>query len=161
MANKRIYISCPIAVDKKVLVDFSKLVDAINGLTSCYWERGSIYDQNMFDTSDAYLFILPYNRFKADNSDLPIGLRRELLSAYKTGKKIFIGYITKSGEYTVYSAKTNGSDIEGIPGTTHEISSLVEKEFSDYFDYEQYLNPEKIKRNTNYSFDERALLMLQ
>jgi len=165
MANKRIYISCPIAVDEEVLDEFAELVDSIDGLTSYHWERGTRYDQRMFDTSDAYLFILPYNKFKASYHELPIGLKRELGVAYGTGKKIFVGYITKSGEFAIYSAKTNGNDIEGIPGTTNEISSLVgnvvtTKYNPTTFEETTYLNGEKVKTDTKYTFDERTLLML-
>jgi len=165
MANKRIYISCPIAVDEEVLDEFADLVDSIDGLTSYHWERGTRYDQKMFDTSDAYLFILPYNKFKAGNSELPIGLKRELDAAHKTGKKIFVGYITKSGEFAIYLASSNGYYIEGIPGTTHEISSMVDNVVTTKYDpttFEEttYLNGEKVKTDTNYTFDERALLML-
>ena len=165
MANKRIYISCPISVDEDVLDEFCDLVDSIYGLTSYHWERGSRYDQRMFDTSDAYLFILPNNKFKASYHDLPIGLKRELGVAYDTGKPIFVGYITKFGEYSIYSAKTNGCDIEGIPGTTNNISSLVGNVVTTKYDpttFEEttYLNGEKVMTDTKYTFDERALLML-
>jgi len=158
MANKRIYISCPIAVDEDVLDEFSELVNGIEGLTSYHWERGTRYDQRMFDTSDAYLFILPNNRFEANNTQLPIGLKRELEAAYKTGKKIFVGYQTKSGEKAIYSATTNGFHIGGIAGTTHEISSLVDNVLTTKYDPITF---GEIKGDTNYSFDERALLMLQ
>lgn len=165
MVNKRIYISCPIAVDEDVLDEFADLVDSIDGLTSYHWERGTRYDQRMFDTSDAYLFILPYNKFKASYHELPIGLKRELGAAYDTGKQIFVGYITKSGEFAIYSARTNGNDIEGIPGTTNEISSLVGDVVTTKYDpttFEEttYLNGKKVMTDTKYTFDERALLML-
>jgi hypothetical protein len=158
MVNKQIYISCPITVDEDVLDEFVELVDGIEGLTSYHWERGTIYSQRMFDTSDAYLFILPNNRFEANNTQLPIGLKKELEAAYKTGKKIFVGYQTKSGEKAIYSATTNGFHIGGIAGTTHEISSLVDSDVVTT-KYDPITFGE-IKGDTNYSFDERALLML-
>lgn len=161
MANKRIYISCPISVDEDVLDRFAEVVEDIDGLSEYHWERGMRYDQRMFDTSDAYLFILPYNKFKATNDELPIGLKRELQSAHQTGKKIFVGYITKSADFAIYSARTNGRDIEGIPGTTHEISSLgLDVEELPKYNPETFEEIKSIKGNTNYSFDERALLML-
>lgn len=162
MANKQIYISCPIVVDEQILNRFASMVNGMVGLKEYHWgRRSNRYSEEKFYESDAYLFILPHNKFKASNDELPIGLKRELKTAHETGKRIFVGYITKSGDLSIYSARTNGRDIEGIPGTTHEISSLgLDVEKLPKYDPETFEEIKSIKGNINYSFDERALLML-
>jgi hypothetical protein len=143
-----------------------------------YWKRGGEYSQTYFDQSDAFVFILPDNKFKASNHELPIGLKRELARAFALGKKIFIGYQTRSGEYTFYLAKTNGQDIEGVPGTTNEIYKLsnypdvstTNKKYDDpsfIFEEDDCYNTSKVCKSYDksikggdHSFDERVLLML-
>jgi hypothetical protein len=115
------YISCPIAVNELVLDKFADTVELIPNVVARKWERGSRYDQRYFDTSDAYLFILPGNKFECVSGELPIGLKRELESAYDSDKKIYVGYIAKDGSYNIYSADTNGRNIKGIAGTTHDL----------------------------------------
>ena len=121
MATKHIYISCPIAVKQSIFDEYIDLINEHDNFVARYWERGTGYSEKYFDGSDAFVFVLPDNKFKAANHELPIGLKRELARAYALGKKIFVGYQTKSGEYAIYSAITNGQYIEGVPGTTHEI----------------------------------------
>jgi hypothetical protein len=166
MVNKGIYISCPIAVSQSTFDEYIDLINDHNGFMARYWKRGGEYSQTYFDQSDAFVFILPDNKFKAANYELPIGLKRELARAYELGKKIFIGYQIKSGDYAFYSARTNGHYIEGVPGTTHEIYNLVDSDVvtTKYdpttFEETTYLNGEKVSTDTKYTFDERALLML-
>lgn len=119
--SKSVYISCPIAVSQSVLDEFAETVELIPNVVARYWERGTRYDQRYFDTSDAYLFILPGNKFDCVSGELPIGLKRELQDAYESGKKIYVGYIAKDGCYNIYSADTNGRNIKGIAGTTHDL----------------------------------------
>lgn len=118
---KKVYISCPISVSQGVLDKFSFTLGEIPDVLPRFWVRGSKYEQSLFDNSDAYLFILPNNRFECMSGELPIGLKSELKEAYDSGKKIYIGYIAKDGTYNTYSASTNGRDIKGIPGTTHDL----------------------------------------
>lgn len=166
MATKHIYISCPIAVKQSIFDEYIDLINEHDNFVARYWERGTGYSEKYFDGSDAFVFVLPDNKFKAANHELPIGLKRELARAYALGKKIFVGYQTKSGEYAIYSAITNGQYIEGVPGTTHEIYNLVDNVVTTKYDpttFEEttYLNGEKVMTDTKYTFDERALLMLQ
>jgi hypothetical protein len=166
MANKQIYISCPIAVHQYTFDEYIDLINDHKGFTARYWERGGEYSQTYFDSSDAFVFVLPDNKFKASNHELPIGLKRELARAFALGKKIFIGYQTRSGEYAFYLAKTNGRDIEGVPGTTNEIYKLANldvvttKYDPTTFKETTYLNGEEVSTDTKYTFDERALLLL-
>ena len=158
MVNKGIYISCPIAVSQSTFDKYIDLIYDHNGFMARYWERGGEYSQTYFDQSDAFVFILPDNKFKAANHELPIGLKRELARAYVLGKKIFVGYQTKSGDYAFYSAITNGRYIEGVPGTTHEIYNLVDKVSEESESYDRIYD--KLIKDIDHSFDERVLLML-
>jgi hypothetical protein len=166
MANKTVYISCPISVSESILDRFAKTVETTPKVSARYWTRGTRYDQKFFDTSNAYLFILPHNKFECENGELPIGLKRELVEAYESGKKIYVGYIAKDGGYNIYSAHTNGRSIRGIAGTTHDLYDwATSNEKFDPVSFEPIIMGEKTfdsnkKGNTDYSFDERALLML-
>lgn len=126
--TKKVYISCPISVSQGVLDKFSYTLGEISNVLPRFWVRGSNYEQGLFNNSDAYLFILPNNRFECVSGELPIGLKRELKEAYDSGKKIYVGYIAKDGTYNIYSASTNGRDIKGIPGTTHDLYTWATSE---------------------------------
>jgi len=170
MANKHIYISCPVAVKQSTFDEYIDLINDHVGLSARYWARGEVYSQSYFDKSDAFVFILPDNKFKAANYELPIGLKRELARAYELGKKIFIGYQIKSGDYAFYSARTNGHYIEGVPGTTHEIYKLAEDVLTTKYNPITFEEIDVAKSNDriydnltkgiDHSFDERVLLML-
>ena len=161
--SKSVYISCPIAVSESVLDKFADTVELVSNVVARYWERGTKYDQRYFDTSDAYLFILPGNKFECVSGELPIGLKRELEAAYESGKKIYVGYIAKDGSYNIYSAETNGRNIRGIAGTTHDLYNWASSTTGyalpkyDPITFEE----KKAKVDTgNIALDSRLVLML-
>lgn len=125
MMSKSVYISisCPISVSKSVLDKFVDIVELIPNVVARYWERGTRYNQKDFDTSDAYLFILPDNKIECATHELPVGLKKELLAAHKSGKNIYIGYISRNGSYNIYHTFTDDSYIRGLAGTSSHFSN--------------------------------------
>jgi hypothetical protein len=123
-ANKKtIFISAPISLKWDTVCDFDEAIseESIVPVEIKAWDRHTKYDQKDLDESDAVVFLLPKNDFRCAYGDMPIGLRTELARAYAMSKPIFVGYLTRSGEYNIYDAETNGKSIEGVAGTAGSI----------------------------------------
>jgi hypothetical protein len=118
--QSKVFISAPISVDWSTVQRFEKEITKRN-LKVSYWERWSKYSNSDLDSSDAVVFILPRNKFKATHNELPIGLKAELSRAYAASKKIYIGYETSTGSCNIYDTITDGKYIEGLTGTANDI----------------------------------------
>lgn len=124
--SKRVYISCPISVPENVLNKFYNELYRITYIDPYYWERGTTYDPQMIVHADAVVFILPDTGFVANYFELPPGVRKELRYAYVNNKKIFLGYITRNGDYQFYEASVDENvSIRGIGGTYNEIYNFA------------------------------------
>jgi hypothetical protein len=82
------------------------------------WDRNKYYPE-YYKNADSVVFLLPDFSFQYEIGDLPIGVRRELNEAIREGKKIYLGYITASGDYKIYNASADNYAvmIKGIPGS--------------------------------------------
>ena len=142
MLNK-VYISVPITNDWDTVTSFGRKLKN-EGFEVSVWDRKSRYDQREFDKAEAVVFLLPNNKFNAEQRELPSGLINELSRAYASNKKIYVGYVTSSGEYNIYNSETDGRYIQAMSGTankifkcnTHEVSQktldrLAEKVMSN------------------------------
>ena len=119
----KVYISVPISVDWNTVTSFyRKLVNG--GFEVSVWDRKSKYDQREFDNSEAVVFLLPNNKFKAMVGELPIGVMSELSRAYAQCKKIYIGYETPAGEFNIYDSDTDGRSIRALKGTANNLLEL-------------------------------------
>jgi hypothetical protein len=135
----KIYISVPITNDWDTVTSFKRrLVD--EGFEVSVWDRKSRYDQREFDKAEAVLFLLPNNKFKATQRELPSGLINELSRAYASNKKIYVGYVTSSGEYNIYNSETDGRYIHALSGSANNLFDLNR----------QYRAAEKIFINSRY-----------
>lgn len=122
MLNK-VYISVPITNDWNTVTSFGRKLKN-EGFEVSVWDRKSRYDQREFDKAEAVVFLLPDNKFKATQRELPSGLINELSRAYATNKKIYVGYVTSSGEYNIYNADTDGRYIHAISGSANNLFAL-------------------------------------
>jgi hypothetical protein len=145
----KIFISAPISLDWGTVTRFRDLLRSEGNFKVTYWERGTRYSSHDLDHSDAVVFVLPKLKFNSSHSELPIGLKTELASAYAGGKEIFIGYQTSDGSYNIYKADTDGKWIKGIAGTANSIfkKSKIEYVVKEFFglDYED-LRPTPAKK---------------
>lgn len=124
--SKHVYISCPISVPRPILDRFYDELHKINYINPYRWERGTRYDSQMINNADAVVFILPDTGFLANYFELPAGVRSELRFAYENNKKIFLGYITRNGDYQFYEASVDENlSIQGIGGTYKEIYNFA------------------------------------
>jgi hypothetical protein len=119
--QNNVFISAPISVDWSTVQRFESELKQRGKIKVRYWERWSQYNQNDLDSSDAVVFILPNNKFKATYNELPIGLKSEVARAYALNKRIYIGYETSTGSFNIYNANTDGKYIDGISGTANDI----------------------------------------
>ena len=135
----KVYISVPISVDWNTVTSFKrKLVNG--GFEVSVWDRKSKYDQREFDNSEAVVFLLPNNKFKAMSRELPIGLVNELSRAYAQNKKIYVGYETSAGEFNIYNSDTDGRYIHALSGSANNLLDLKK----------QSISAEKIMINSRY-----------
>jgi hypothetical protein len=122
----KIHISAPISSDWGTVTSFEKRLKN-EGFKVSVWDRKSIYDQSEFDKSDAVVFILPSNKFKATQRELPNGLKSELSRAYAQGKRIYVGYVTSWGSYSIYDTTTDGMNISAIPHSANNMFNLAKQ----------------------------------
>lgn len=138
------YISCPVVVP---MVELKRVYDCLGQSTDHdinikYWQRGGPYDSRLLFDSDIFILMTDDNSFKMDFMELPIGCRRELLSAIRLNKQIFLAYkpqMHSVGNYCFYdlvaTLKSNTSTeqhglLTGIPGTTGSITKVINKFFN-------------------------------
>ena len=135
----RIAISAPMSVPMVHLCEVEDLLNEkfhIPYSHISFWDRKSQYDQNLFDSADAIVFILPNFSFDSTKVKLgyevPIGVRSELNLAIKQQKKICIAYKTANTGINIYNVSwTVGRipkdyTIKGIAGTSHEFGEWVD-----------------------------------
>jgi hypothetical protein len=86
------------------------------------WDRET-YRPEHYKNADSVLFLLPDFSFDDYIEDLPNGVRRELQDAILDEKKIYVGYITSSGDYKIYNSNVDEyrETISGIQGTGDNI----------------------------------------
>lgn len=124
----RIYISCPMQVDKYLLLEFATYAKKHIGSSGelMYWTRGTSYDvtryKALIESVDVFVVVPPKNQFKFHIDSLPSGTRSELLHAINCGKRILLGYKSKRtdvDEVSFYSTSIdmNSGFVEGITGT--------------------------------------------
>jgi hypothetical protein len=82
------------------------------------WDRKE-YHREHYKNADTVVFLLPDFSFEYEICYLPIGVKRELTESVRDGKKIYLGFITVTGDYKIYNANVDGYGyfIKGIPGT--------------------------------------------
>lgn len=125
--KKTIFISAPISLKWDTVCDF---VEAISEESKVpveikVWDRYGKYEAKDLDESDAVVLLLPRNDFRCAYIEMPDGLRSELTRAYALNKPIYVGYLTRSGDYNIYEARTDGKSIEGVTGTAGSIYRKV------------------------------------
>lgn len=121
----KVFISAPISLDWSTVWSFG--ATAHKTCDVFHWDRTSEYDQNLFDSCDTVIFLLPNNRFESRHIDLPTGLKSELRRAYEQSKNILLGYKNLFGEHQFFETETNGQYIKAIPGTEGALKRIVEK----------------------------------
>ena len=86
------------------------------------WDRKE-YHLEHYKNAYSIVFILPDFTFEYDIDSLPIGVKRELSESVRDGKKIYLGYITVTGDYKIYNAEVDkwSHTIKGIKGTGDSI----------------------------------------
>lgn len=169
------YISCPISVDIGILRKFADIAKSANS-TNCkvsYWDRRETYRyENILKGCDAFILILPENGWDVHIPNLPIGCRRELSSALDSNRKIYIGYINSTGQYSIYEATVTGARISGIRGSssiyTEKVNafvrSIIPKEPVEYPDFLDIPSakptacPSYSKDNASSVYEKRLLL---
>jgi hypothetical protein len=135
----KVYISVPITNDWDTVTSFKRRLKD-EGFEVSVWDRKSRYDQREFDNSEAVVFLLPNNKFKALGRELPNGLISELSRAYAQNKMIYVGYVTSAGEYNIYNSDTDGRYIHAISGSANNLFALKK----------QFRSAEKIMINSRY-----------
>ena len=130
---QKVYISCPVALNVSVLLGIAEKLQAVGKFDVKYWTRGS-YDPSLLNNADIFVFLTPDNSFNINKERLPVGVRRELETAIRQGKHIFMVYQNGQGEYNFYktnlSLDPNCDMIRGQAGTTSDIF-IIKKEL-DY-----------------------------
>ena len=131
----RIAISAPMTVPMEHLREVDNLLYdkyKIPHAHISYWDRKSQYDQNLFDSADAVIFILNDYAFNALEGSVPIGVDAELRQVHKQGKHAFLAYKLKTtGEIKFYTIRFGlGPDyrktfIKAMSDTTHVLSQVV------------------------------------
>lgn len=113
------YISCPVSVEEKHLLDVSKFVEGA-GFEPLYWIRGTRYDEpfisKCIENCDAFILVPPKNQFISPIDSLPAGCNKELKKAIKAGRKIYLAYRAGTGLH-VYKTTTEDGYIKGIAST--------------------------------------------
>jgi len=162
---QKVYISCPVALDVSVLLGIAEKLHVVGKFDVKYWTRG-YYDPTLLDDADIFVFLTPGNQFNIDKKTLPTGVRRELDTAIRQGKHIFMVYQNGQGEYNFYktnlSLDPNCGMIRGQAGTTSDIF-FIKKE-SNYYIWEddtQELYYQAIKPKLEKSLDKRLLLCVK
>lgn len=138
-----IYISCPIAEPKTVLLQFYNAICAINpGKTKTqYWNRLENYHyKEAIDKCNAFVLILPNNSSNCPVNNLPPGCVRELNQAVAQGRPLYIGYKTTQGEYNTYKAEIIGNNITGMAGTSDFLKDAVQAFDNEPLDVEAVVN---------------------
>ena len=117
------YISCPVSVSESHLQAIAIYVNKCRW-EHRYWERGSgVYNEGKFiDTCDAFILVLPENKFQYNVELLSSGCRRELKRAMGARRKVFLAYSGMNGIH-IYTTTINQM-ISGQVNTTGEFEKL-------------------------------------
>lgn len=143
MSNFEIYISCPISLADAVLTKYVRAAKKLDAEVH-YWNRGSTYSEtNNINVCNAFVLILPQEKWKERVNSLPNGCRLELSLAQKASKKIFIGYTTADGEVKFYEASLCDGYISGWAGSSKILPKLIGSSERPliYYDRDFVLNP--------------------
>jgi hypothetical protein len=134
------------------------------------WDRKDFYPE-YFQNANEVVFMLPDNEFNYSIDSLPIGVKRELKEALRSGKKTYVAYITSGGDYNIYEAEANGLIFGGVKGTANTIFNNTEADRKNFiYETDSYKVPHygSFERDTfNYAVkvkhnepDRRLLLMM-
>lgn len=121
-----VYVSCPMSVEASKL---NKVIETTKslGVSTSYWQRGTTYNElgyaDIIKKSDAFILIMPDNRWNMTIEKLSAGSQKELRLALRAGKPVFIVYQASSG-FNIYNAVINDHNdfISGISGTSHNFA---------------------------------------
>lgn len=119
MKKRKIYMSVPMSLNWDKVQLFKRRFSTEKYDVSL-WDRKN-YDPRLFEEADSVVFLLPDFSFDYDIDDLPVGVRKEVKQAVKEGKYIYLGYVTAGGDYNIYNAKVEYSEIKGVQGTANKI----------------------------------------
>lgn len=166
--NDKIYISCPVSINWN---NFKKAIEKYTDLKLNYWCRGD-YTASLLNNANLFVLVLPDFEWTYNTEFLPVGCRKELDYAIKSGKKLYILYKSRDGNnnYNIYEAEifnTSGGKklIQGIPGTSNSIVKYCNDDSNEFpmpitltteqiiDNYKQYLSEDQI--NTLRNFDQK------
>jgi hypothetical protein len=121
---RKVYVSCPMTVSQTVLDKTLKHLSYL-GVAARAWERGTLYkEEDSIKYCDAFIILLPENKFGTELYKIPSGTRKELLLAFSLNKEIYLSYIpSQSLSPSIYSTNLEEGfedelyRIDGIAGT--------------------------------------------
>lgn len=135
---KNVYVSCPMSVSQEDLTKVCKLILSY-GVTPTHWNKDSVYDEKFTEKiiakSDAFVVILTGFGWYSEILKMTSGSRKELLTAIKYSKPIFIVYQKFAvKELGIYAADTSNvtTSISGISGTGHTFQDMAKDNKEEY-----------------------------
>lgn len=121
---KNVYISCPISISQSTLDEIRDRAAQSSKLYAHYWVRDSYYDANVVYNADKVVFVHPKGAFKFNILSLPVGVQKELKTAIRYGKEIFLAYkstsVNPGWNFYKLTIDLQNGHMEGIAGTTAE-----------------------------------------
>jgi hypothetical protein len=129
--KRKVYLSVPMTLNWSSVQLFKKRFPE-REFQVTLWDRNQFFPE-YFKEAKEVVFFLPDWEFSSHIEDLPVGVKRELKEAVREGKKIYLGYITKSGDYNIYEAEIiSGTIISGKKGTANMIFDSTEADSSNF-----------------------------
>ena len=125
--NFNIYISCPIATSQQILNDCIVAAGSLGQNVSVrYWVRGTTYNlDDVVNTCDAFVLMLPNNQFQCRIDSLPPGCKKELQQAVAHYRPLFIAYRDSSSEINFYGASIRNGMVSGITGSSIRLKEKI------------------------------------
>jgi hypothetical protein len=165
----KIYLSIPVAIANrpniinvigKKMANYSEASGNTPGIG--YYKPGQVYDNTIVSQCDIFVFTdlgLPWH---ITIDLLPVGVRRELITAMSLCKPIYYIYKTMDGEFNLYKCAYQPGDtttISNLAGTSSEIFQYLDslkKDNSNTNFVED--TAKKVDVTTHKSLDKRLLL---
>lgn len=169
---RRVYVSCPMSVPQTELDKVLKHLKSL-GVAACAWERGTPYTDDPVRYCDAFIIMLPDNKFNYEVEKLPTGTKNELKLAINFEKPVYLAYLPIGGlNHLIYCTniepRVSSEDfhILGLQGTSRNFLENIDSYNADQVKYNALISYEECKEHKSNSstieiksLDLRSLLL--